>query len=238
MARWGRLTDIEWVYEMRVDETGKILSEIYQGANHETKNFTGRRFASHPVIFDATVNNNFADAGCSPLRVSPRLVRADLANDSRETVMDAFPWTYRIMAEEAIREGRIDPAKLDANTIADPRDYFYLEIQTTPDGAAISVELENGPEKSLSDFGDRRLRVERPGFIRIAVRRPAGLKKDFPDSVNLVCSEVSSTKKGSCRNLKLIKIVRLDRNFFPREKKLQTRAQTIETGQKASFKVE
>lgn len=238
MARWGRMTDIEWVYEIRVRASGEILSEIYQGANHETKDFRGRRFGAHPLLFDATVNNNFADAGCSRLRVSPPLVRAFLPDKSRETVMDAFPWTYRIMAEEARREGRIDPARLDANTIADPRDYFYLEIRTEPEGAAVSVALENGSEKSLSDFGDPRLRVERPGFVRIAVRRPAGLKKKFPDAVELVCSELSAVKKGTCRNLNLLKIVRLDRAFAPREKKLAAAAQTVETGQKARFKVE
>jgi len=109
MARWGRMTDIEWVYEMRVNEKGGILSEIYQGANHETKNFNGRRvFGNHPLLFDATVNNNFTDTGCSPLRVSPLLAQANLADGSRETVMDAFPWTYQIMAREAMREGRVD----------------------------------------------------------------------------------------------------------------------------------
>ncbi len=238
MARWGRMTDIEWIYEIRVAPNGGILSEIYQGANHVTKNFQGKRFSSHPIIFDATVNNNFADTGCSALRVSPLLVAANLTNGSRETVMDKFSWTYQIMAQEAIREGRVNPANLSVNTIADLRDYWYLEIRSEPEKAAVSVEIENGQEKSLSDFGDQRLRVERPGFFRIAVRKPTGLTKDFPDSVNLVCSQIAGQPKGFCRNLQLVKIVRLDRLFLPHEKMLTAQPQNIGTGQKISFKIE
>ncbi len=237
MARWGRMTDIEWVYEIRVRESGEILSGIYQAANHEVKNFKGQRFASHPVIFDATVNNNFSDAGCSALRVSPQLVQENLSRGSRETVMDAFPWTYRIMAEEAIREGRVNGAALGPNTIADPRDYLYMEIQNEPESSAVSVEIEAGKDKSLSDFGDARLRIDRPGFFRIAVRKPTGLIKDLPDSVNLVCSQALDKKDGFCRNLKLVKIVWLDRSFFPHESKIEAEGQNVETGRKISFEV-
>ncbi|MCY7375522.1 MAG: hypothetical protein LH472_06075, partial [Pyrinomonadaceae bacterium] len=119
MARWGRATDIEWVYEIEFRDDA-IASEIYQGANHETRTFDGKRaFGAHPLVFDVTVNNNFSDAGCSELRFAPLPIRADLSKKSRETVMDENAWTYRIMAQEAIREGRVNGAKLDANTIAD-----------------------------------------------------------------------------------------------------------------------
>ncbi|MBA3255375.1 MAG: hypothetical protein H0T64_01845, partial [Pyrinomonadaceae bacterium] len=40
MARWGRTTDIEWVYQIRA-HGGKIMEETYQGVEHETKFFTG-----------------------------------------------------------------------------------------------------------------------------------------------------------------------------------------------------
>ena len=40
MARWGRATDIEWVYQVRADR-GKVIEEIYQGVEHETKVFYG-----------------------------------------------------------------------------------------------------------------------------------------------------------------------------------------------------
>ena len=219
MARWGRMTDIEWVYEIRANEKGVILSAFYRGANHETKTFNGRRvFGNHPLLFDATINNNFADTGCSPLRVSPLLAHANLADGSRETVMDAFPWNYQIMAREALREGRVNPSNLGANTIADPRDYLYAEIYSEPENAAINVESETSSgEKFTSDAGNAALRVSRSGYLRIAMRLPKNSAADFPKAVSIGCYAVSnnSASESVCQNLRLIKLIRLDRNYLP-----------------------
>lgn len=238
MARWGRMTDIEWIYEIRVRENGEILSEIYQAANHETKNFRGNRFGSHPLILDATVNNNFADTGCSALRVSPMLVQTNLSDGSRETVMDAFSWTYRIMAQEAMREGRINSNALGANTIADPRDYLYAEIYSEPKAAAIALEAENsGGEKFSSDAGVESLRVNRPGFVRIALRVPQNRVVGFPKSVSVGCYAVSNNpnSEGVCQNVRLIKLVRLDRNYLPIVKNINAKSENIKSGEKAVF---
>jgi hypothetical protein len=238
MARWGRMTDIEWIYEIRVRENGEILSETYQAANHETKKFTGKRFGSHPLIMDATDNNNFADTGCSALRVSPMLVKTNLSDGSRETVMDAFPWTYRIMAEEAFREGRVNAAKLDANTIADPRDYLYAEIYSEPKAAAIALEAESsGGEKFSSDAGIAALRVSRNGFVRIAMRLPKKSAADFPKAVGIGCYAVSdnSASESVCQNLRLIKLIRLNRNYLPIVKNINAKPKNIKSGEKISF---
>ena len=185
MARWGRMTDIEWIYEIRVTEKGEVLSEIYQAANHETKNFAGKRFGSHPLFLDATVNNNFADTGCSALRVSPNLIGANLNNGSRETVMDENPWTYQIMAQEAIREGRINSEKLSANVIADLREYVYGEIYATTENASIAFEMKTPDGKTVSsDSGNKSLRVNRPGYVRIALRLPT----EFGNTRKLIAS--------------------------------------------------
>ena len=236
MARWGRMTDIEWVYEIRVNAVGEILSEIIQGANHETKNFKGQRFGSHPLILDATVNNNFTDSGCSALRVSPLLVKADLSNGSRETVMDEFPWTYQIMAREAIREGRVNAAKLDANTIADPRDYLYAEIYSELTNAAIALEAEMPDGKTISsDAGNKLLRVNRRGFVRIALRLPPEFSKSTPTKFAIRCDAVSTENTGFCGNINLLKIVRLDQKFLPYEVKTQANPQNVKTGETAFF---
>ncbi len=238
MARWGRTTDIEWVYEIRVRAGGEILSEIYQAANHETKIFKGNRFGSHPLILDATVNNNFADTGCSALRVSPMLVQANLSNGSREAIMDAFPWTYKIMAQEAMREGRVNPSNLDANTIADPRDYLYAEIYSEPKAAAIALEAGNsGGEKFSSDAGNIALRVSRNGYLRIAMRLPKDSAADFPKVVGIGCYAVSdnSASESVCQNLRLIKLVRLNRNYLPIVKNINAKSKNIKSGEKAVF---
>ncbi len=239
MARWGRATDIEWVYEIELKDD-KIVSEIYQGANHETKNFTGRRvFGSHPLVFNTTVNNNFADAGCSKLRFAPLAVRADLSKKSRETVMDENGWTYRIMAQELVREGRVNTAKLDANTIADPRDYIYAEIFSEPKNAAINVEAEtSGDGKFSSDAGIAALRVNRKGYVRIAMRLPRETFSDFPPSVIVGCYPVSnddSAQNGACQNTRLIKLMRLNENYQPIVKRIESPPQNVKTGEKAVF---
>ncbi|MBA2493447.1 MAG: hypothetical protein H0V31_01970 [Acidobacteria bacterium] len=235
MARWGRITDIEWIYEMRVKETGEILSAIYQGANHETKNFTGNRiFGNHPLLFDATINNNFSVAGCSALRFSPMLVQANLADGSRETVMDNFAWTYPIMAQEGVREGRVNIAKLDANTIDDPRNYLYAEIYSEPENTAINVEAETfDTQKFSSDAGNAALRVNRTGYVRVALRVPQNLATDFPKAVSIGCYATSGNLESICQNVRLVKLVRLDHNYQPIIKKVNTKSQNVKAGERA-----
>ena len=58
MARWGRTTDIEWVYRVRLAPSGRLLSAEYQGPNHETTPFKGLHEARHPLLQTATSNNN------------------------------------------------------------------------------------------------------------------------------------------------------------------------------------
>ncbi len=71
MARWGRTTDIEWVYETRIGVEGET-SAIFQGANHKDTRFAGELEADHPLMFVTTVNNNFSDQGQSEMRFAPR----------------------------------------------------------------------------------------------------------------------------------------------------------------------
>jgi len=239
MARWGRATDIEWIYEIEFKD-GAIAAEIYQGANHETKAFAGKKISGkYPLIFDVTVNNNFADAGCSELRFAPLPIRADLSKKSRETVMDENPWTYRVMAEEAFREGRVNAAKLGANTIADPRDYLYAEIYSELKAAAIALEAEkSGGEKFSSDAGIAALRVNRSGFVRIAMRLPKDSAANFPAAVTVACYTAATdrtARDGSCQNLRLIKLVRLDWNYLPVVKNINAKSGNIKSGEKKVF---
>lgn len=220
MARWGRATDIEWVYELEV-KNNSIQSEIYQGANHAVKNFAGKRLlGSHPAIFDATVNNNFSDTGCSALRMALVPIPADLSKKSRESVMDKNPWTYRIMAEEMMREGRINAQKLDANTIDDLRNYVYVEVYSENSaGAAVAVEAKTADAKiSRSDFDDARLRVDRSGYKRIAVRMPS---TNSPlRSITLNCRSLSNNQSpGSCQNSRVVKFIRLGQDYRIFEKR-------------------
>ena len=56
-------------------------------------------------------------------------VHADLSQHSREELMDRFPWTYKIMAQELEREGKLRQFGAIAGTnVSDPRNYLYVEI--------------------------------------------------------------------------------------------------------------
>ena len=224
MARWGRATDIEWVYEFRVQD-GKIIDETFQGVNHETKLFTGTRTAGqHPLLAVASDNNNFSDLACSAVRFAPLAFRADLESATRESVMDKYPQTYRVMTEELMREHRISPAPSGINIIADPRDYFYIEASSEQKGAALGfdVKLAGQAEVFATDIGDARLRIDRSGNFRTAVRLPHGVSANAVESVTARCyATAAPTNERRCNNLKLLRVLMLDQNFVPRALPLQ-----------------
>ncbi|MEQ1763951.1 MAG: hypothetical protein ABL984_12510 [Pyrinomonadaceae bacterium] len=214
MARWGRATDIEWVTEITY-EHGRITAETFQAANHETKIFGGQRvIGSHPQILTATVNNNFADHGCSALKIANVPFRADLSHRSRENVMDEFPWVHRIMAQEAIREGRVDPANMGPNVIDDPRNYLYVDVYAELSNASVSVQLKaDGGKISSSDASDPRLRIGRSGFQRTAVRLPS--RSSQLASITITCNRDSGDQTSVCRNHKIIGVLGLSGKYEP-----------------------
>lgn len=229
MARWGRATDIEWVYQIRV-HAGKIIEETYQGVEHETKFFTGPRTeGSHPLLAVASDNNNFSDLACSAVRFAPFPFRARLERATRESVMDLYPQTYRVMTEELIREKRISNTPADINTIADPREYLYIEATAELDGATLAFDVKvNGQLKPFaSDMGEPRLRIDRSGYFRTAVRLPKNVSPADVESITARCQ--ASQKPANERRCKPVKVVRalmLDQSYVPRVLSLQTQPES------------
>lgn len=218
MARWGRGTDIEWVYEFRLRDA-KIIEETYQGVSHETKAFTGSRTGGqHPLLAVASDNNNFSDLACSAVRFAPLPVRADLETATRESVMDRYPQTYRVMTEELQREHRISPTPTGINVIADPRDYFYIEASSEQRGAALGfdVKVAGQPETFASDIGDPRLRIDRSGNFRTAVRLPHGVSPTAVEAVTARChATLQPAGERGCNHLKLLRVLMLNQNYVP-----------------------
>jgi hypothetical protein len=224
MARWGRATDIEWVYQIRADR-GKVIEETYQGVEHETKFFNGPRAnGSHPLLAVASDNNNFSDLACSAVRFAPLPFRARLESATRESVMDLYPQTYRVMTEELIRERRISETPGDINTIADPREYLYIEATSEQEGAALAFDVKvSGQIKPFaSDMGEPRLRIDRSGYFRIAVRLP----KDAATAIESITARCHATQKPAsqrrCQDLKMVRVLVLGQNYVPRPLELQT----------------
>ncbi|MBV9928458.1 MAG: hypothetical protein JOZ96_25810 [Acidobacteria bacterium] len=219
-ARWGRGTDIEYVNEVRV-RAGKVVAETFQGVQHETKNFKGQRTGGdHPLYAVASDNNNFSDLACSAVRFAPLPVYAQLETATRESVMDLYPATYRAMTEELQREGRISDTPSDINTVADPREYLYVEAASEQDGAAVAfdVRLKGRGEVFKSDMGAPRLRIERSGYFRTGVRLPKGFAPADVESVTARChSHPADASGGTCRRLKLVRVLLLKSDFTVQE---------------------
>ena len=224
LARWGRGTDIEWVYQFRA-RGQRIIEEIYQGVRHETKVFTGTRTGgSHPLLAVASDNNNFSDLACSAVRFAPLPIRARLEMATRESVMDAYPQTYRVMTEELLRENRISATPVDINTIADPREYFYIEAASEQEGTALAFDVKVADQQRVfsSDMGDARLRIDRSGYFRTAVRLPKGVSPAMIESITARChvsSQAASERR--CKHLKLTRALMLDQSYVPRPLLLQ-----------------
>ena len=172
LARWGRATDIEMAYEVVLASDGSVVSERFQGTDHDLRAFKGRRVGAHPVLLVATLNNVFLDRGRSGALVST--VPAPVPPDSgtRESIMDTSPWTYRVMAKELEREGKIAPGRGQKReqVVDDPRRYVYLEARLRLEGAAVAarVGLADGSARN-SHEGDPHLAIARDGWVRTAV---------------------------------------------------------------------
>jgi hypothetical protein len=169
-ARWGRACDIELIYEARLDPAGGVTADTYQGPDHKVLPFSGRRIGDHPVLIVATRNNMVTDVSApqpandsAAVTVRPVPLVVEPGTATREAVLDARPWLHRLTFRELRAEGKR----------FDPRDYVYLEARLQLIDAAVSawVTLSNGQTAS-SDLGEPKLRVERDGWVRVAVPAP------------------------------------------------------------------
>lgn len=238
MARWGRTTDIEWVVDVVLGAEGRVVNSTYQGANHVTKTFQGKREADHPLFLTATINNNFSDQGDSAMRFALRPISVDLSRHSREWVMDQHPWTYTVMAEEMIREGKITTERTLGARIGDLRNYLYVDAASNQqNGALISfaVKLKNDPRWYTSDFGINSYKIERSGFFRTTIRLPKGTTLNQIERLAARCDlsgnprsqeEIIKATAAQCELNSVNKVFLMNENFQPGAT-LPTRINTV-----------
>jgi hypothetical protein len=186
MATWGRTTDVEFVYELEMDGEGRVLAETHQAKGHELLPFTGRREGGHPLLWVVTENNMVGERGKTRERFAPAPRAADLTDRSREAVMDADPWTYRVSSEEIRREGRVaEDASPGSKMIPDPRRFVFLEACAPGTDVTLAFAVGvAGPDEGLvwhaSDTGGPRFRVSREahnfpnGCFQSALALPPG----------------------------------------------------------------
>jgi hypothetical protein len=162
LARWGRTTDIEMMYEEEWRD-GRMVTARYQAPDHKVIEYRGGREGDHPSLVDATLNNVFLDRGRTAVRITMVPVLVDLESATRESVMNKEPWTYRRMADELQEEGK-------SAVYGDVREYLYVDAKLTLEDAAVAAVAKgtDGTWRS-SDRGMKDLAVDRNGWVRIAI---------------------------------------------------------------------
>jgi hypothetical protein len=225
MARWGRTTDIEWIYRVTLDARGRILSQVYQAPDHGTNPFTGARLGSHPLLQTGTGNNNMVQVDdpehASGYRFIPDIRQRLPAGRARETVMDANPWTYQVMAKEMIREGKVEatPSPLTP-AMSDQRNYLFAEVDkdtaypTPPPGGAwvgtaLQVKLAGDDTWYSSNHLVPDSSIQRDDPAATTVELPPGTTADDVEAVKAVAVPVGAAPPDY-----RITVTSLSRGFF------------------------
>ena len=189
LGSWGRLTDIENAMSFTVAPDGTVSDASYlwggqppgypdtQGAVSETDvAFAGSYWGHHPILRDATGNNDFSDQGTTGFRFQQAPVAPPGPGEPREAVMDANPWTYLVMGQEMDRwytDVSTNPASPQPG---DARQYAYVQVGTTGAGVtsvAVDLQLAGSDTWYESDFGSG-YALGGTGLSRTVVKLPTG----------------------------------------------------------------
>ncbi|HEV2689623.1 MAG TPA: hypothetical protein VGV35_13765, partial [Bryobacteraceae bacterium] len=228
MARWGRTTDVEYVYRVFLAADGTARRATIQVKDHKEVEFHGKRFGTHPLLMPITDNNMIGEADPSiPIRYQIAPILADLTGHSREEVMDQHPITYKLMAKELKREDKLRPfGKVDGEKVSDPRNYLYFEMELARSEASVSalVRLKGDSRWYSSHLGHadfairtwRRNSAESPhGFVRTTVELPPGTKPEQVAEIGFECLLVDKAADSACRVEAVTKCFFLDRDYTP-----------------------
>jgi hypothetical protein len=224
MARWGRTTDIEWIYIVDLDERGDLVSERYQGPGHSAPRFRGKRIGNHPLFAVSTTNNMVSPATEGDVRVGLYPLATLPPDRPREAMMDLNPWTFRIMAEELFREGNIETEPSAATiAVSDPRNYLYCDVDCSKLGRAeAAVEVVLGDGRSFrSDHGMSLGFSSRHGVRRTTVELPPGTGGSDISRVYAIGVPGSDERKAQSSSItdrvKVRKCFFLDSDYGPME---------------------
>jgi hypothetical protein len=236
MARWGRATDIELAYEVVVAPDGSLVSEHFQGPDHDLRPFKGPRTGAHPLLLVATLNNIFLDRGRGAALVAPAPITVRPDAGTRESILDAYPWAYRVMAKELEREGKLAPGRGQKRemVVDDPRRYLYLEARLRLEGAAVAARATFADGSSrTSHEGDARLAIERDGWVRTAIR--LGAADRALASVAWECLPRNDTGDARCE-IEATRAFRLDDSYRVGPNLLEPAVLRLRGGESASPK--
>ncbi len=229
MARWGRTTDIEYVYRAFLTADGRhVRRATIQANNHKELEFRGKLDGSHPLLMPITDNNMIGEADTpTSIRYQIAPVLVDLTGHCREQVMDQQPFAYRVMAKELKREGKLRPfGTMDGEKVSDPINYLYFEMKLTNSEASVAtlVRLKGDLRWYSSHLGHadfairtwRRNSAESPkGFVRTTVELPPGTKADQISEIGFECLVLDKAADSACGVEAVTKAFLLDREYAP-----------------------
>jgi hypothetical protein len=211
MARWGRTTDVEYVYRAFPDHA------TIQARGHKEIVYDGPRDGSHPLLMPVTDNNMVAGEGPSPIRYQIPAVMADLTKASREQVMDEYPITWQVMAKELIREEKLRPfGVVDGEKIGDPRNYLYIEANVNVRGGRIAAvaRLKGDARPRMANLGRFDLAIDRSGWIRTTVELPPGTAPEQVGEIGFQC--LADKAPATCRVDSVRQAFLLGQDYLPR----------------------
>lgn len=218
MARWGRTTDIEYIYRHDL-ATGRAT---IQAKDHREIAFDGKRDGTHPILMPVTKNNMVSAQGTSAVRYQLAPVTVDLTRATRESVMDAHPDLYRVMARELEREDKLRPfGSVAGENISDPRNYLYLDflVQNRQSAVGVLVRLQGDRTWRSSHLGRPDYAIERDGWVRSTVELPPGTKASQVAEVAFECLVARKGSgwagTGTCTVLEWPRAFLLDTNYRP-----------------------
>ncbi|MNW33921.1 hypothetical protein D3C74_108870 [compost metagenome] len=135
MSKWGRTTDIEWMYRVELDAEDNVVEAVFQGAHHITTAFNGNYdLGGHPVLQSATTNGNFKDDITSDYRfMLPPAFQWKPEEEPREAVMSRFPFAYQVTGWEMERQQELEmPSQASSITLAHQRSYVFIQTSKRP----------------------------------------------------------------------------------------------------------
>ncbi len=203
MARWGRVTDIEYVYQVWPDKSGQPARTLIQTRGHKDVEFRGKRDGLHPLLTVVTDNNMVSDETPTAIRYQQMPIVTSLKNCSRECVMDEYPFTYSLSAHELEREGKLRKfGAVEGQKISAPENYLVVEMRLLNKEArvAVLVRLADDNFYRMSNLGAHELAIERSGWARTAIELPPATQPGQVAEIALQCLPETKTEgAGSCR---------------------------------------
>ncbi len=226
MARWGRTTDIEFIYRVWPGPSGKPARTLIQTRGHKEVPFPGAYRDLHPLLMPVT-DNNMVDAapqGVQALVFRPFPVEIPPGEGSRERAMDAEPATYAVAAKELEREGKLRQwGQFEGESIGDPRSYLVIEFESRLEAGWIEAVVQPRGSKrwfrsSLGLAGDH---IELGGWRRVAVELPPSSRERGLATLGFACLSSRKLvkedvpKNGHCTLLRLGRVFFLDDFYKP-----------------------